>query len=151
MAKFSTGKVAPPGGALVDLVTVNRATGEEVIGVKATVALSKGKVPYKSWLIMNLDEDFPLLDLKEMEQRVMRILLKNLTMEGEGVVKVIKKHLATWAGIAPSNLSRTLKGLKEKKLVVGVPGGIMVSPKVLWRGDMSAYHRALVKFMEACE
>lgn len=131
------------------LKTIDVMTGEEVAGVVATIPeAGRSKVPYKQWAVVNLDCS-ALFSLNASEQRVVYLLWSALTLKGDGVVEITQVGIANRLGMQSSQVSRTLAGLREKKVVAKIGRGYMISPGLVWRGDMAQQQSALVKFLEA--
>lgn len=124
-------------------VWVNQKTGE----VLETSTITK-KVPRGNFVIAYLGVIIQMLDgVGNKKMTVISYILKHMD-KSTNVLSITNRDLAKKCNVSLDTVVKTLKLLRDNKLIITKPNFIMISPKLLHKGDAAKEKALLTRFTE---
>lgn len=122
---------------------VNTRTGEIVTSVSITKTVSRSNfmITYLGMIINMLD------GIGNKKMTVISYILKNMDKKNN-VLLITNRDLAKKCNVSLDTVTKTIKLLKENKLLVTKTNFLMISPKLVHRGDAGKEAALLTRFKE---
>jgi hypothetical protein len=94
-----------------------------------------------SGYVMVDTESFGMLDLSRQEYRVFSFLLSKV--DGAGEIRVTNQYISKAIGMTSNNVSRTMKSLRERDIVISEGYGVWrINAWIAWVGEWKKWNKA---------
>lgn len=128
-------------------------TGEVMDHSVALIVTPKKKMGFKEgWVAMSQAATDVFKDIRSVDQqRVLWALLGKLDFEN--LIQISQAEIATDLGMAKANVSRSIKALKERGVLlqgpkIGRSSTYRLNPQMGWKGSAATHNKALQGRME---
>lgn len=126
-------------------VQIDRKTGQPIGEVKEVDVVQK-PVERSGFMITYLATIIQMIDkLGNQRMRVVKYILKNMDKSSNTLIKTVRE-ISRESGISKQTVIDTLKILEEYNIITRKTGSLMISPKLIHRGDAKKERYLLAKF-----